>query len=1155
MIEPLSHFFQIHRRYHRSINLERDLGKPDAVAGYILTERSVATLGRILPTFITPQSHRAWTLTGVYGTGKSAFVHYLSSLCFPFDHPVRDRAMAIAQQFLSPEDPLWDCLANLPPSGIVLAVVTARQEPLTWTLVRGLARGADLFFPKKQRGSKLLRKLCEWESLVEIGKLSLEPQDILNILKDLLEKAHAPVLFVVDELGKSLEYAAQQTDQNDLYLLQQIAEFSLKGDHQVYFLGLLHQSFAGYSDRLSVTEQNEWTKIQGRFEDIPFSESPTQMLRLMGQVIDRKPAMILHETIKTIALQWTDVLREYMTDITSTLLKNVYPLHPLSALVLPLLCQRYAQNDRSLFTFLTSDEPHGFKAFLADHTVETEPIALPRLQLPTLQIDQLYDYFIETVPGLASRLNFQRWVEVKGLIEDARNESPSVIRLLKTIGVFNLIGTSGNLRATPSLIAWALCDRPDPHLFQSWLQQIDVLVQKTLITYRKQGDELRLWQGSDFDIEAAIVEAMDRNRIPLSQLLKILSPLKPIVAQRHYIQTGNLRYFEQRYGDATVALENIQCSHTNFDGLVLYWLDTIPLENPPAQTAEGKPLIVIQVENVKFLQARSRELDALKTIFTEAKPLQTDKVALREVRHRLVEAERLLEETIARVLGGGQGQNIFWVAGKSITLPHGRSFQARDFQSHLSDLCDRIYHRSLRLDNELINRRELSTQGTKARRELITAMIERGETSRLGFQGYGPEVTMYASVLEASGIHRCLTEDEWGFAPPWETSGLGEIWTVIEDFCTTAIDRVRSLAELYQILDNPPHGVKQGVIPVLLAAVLLYHRDDVGIYQDGTYIPVLGVEHFELLVRYPQRFAIKSFAIAGLRSQVFKELESILKSPGTKRSQRIRNSTLLTVVTPLYQFVKGLPRYTQQTQSLSPEAQGVLQVLQKTVEPDELLFVKLPQALGLDPIAPGANSAEQTTQAQDLRGRLVLVLREVQGAYDALLVDQKQLIYKAFGIRNEATQLREDLRVRSSYLIHQCVESTLRRFMLAAVDPIVDDRRWLESLLMIVADKPAEAWNDRDVTGFEIKLADLARRFQNLEALQKEVAARGDGFEARRITVTRPDGYEAHKMVWVDQHHLDRVHDRLEQMLSDLRDVDQQTQQALLIQLTERMLK
>jgi len=45
-----------------------------------------------------------------------------------------------------------------------------------------------------------------------------------------------------------------------------------------------------------------------------------------------------------------------------------------------------------------------------------------------------------------------------------------------------------------------------------------------------------------------------------------------------------------------------------------------------------------------------------------------------------------------------------------------------------------------------------------------------------------------------------------------------------------------------------------------------------------------------------------------------------------------------------------------------------------------------------------------------------------------------------------------------------------------------------------------------------------------LEALQKEVAAKGGhGFEARKITVTRPDGEETNRMVWFDNEQKDRI--------------------------------
>lgn len=717
----LSQYFEIHRRYHRSVNLERDLLQADAVEGYVLTERSAATLARILPTFSKKSTNRAWTLTGVYGTGKSAFVHYLTSLCAGHEHEAYQVALKIAENFLPANSPELAAIAQLSPQGFLNAVATGQQEPLTLTLARALSDGAERFLSKKQRDTDFLMRLIDERFDAEYGGGQVKVKTILDALKTLTQLAKTHILLIVDELGKNLEYAARHQGKEDLYLLQQIAELSLKGEYQVYFIGLLHQSFGGYSDRLSVTEQNEWNKIQGRFEDIPFAESPNQMTRLIGQVIDRSKAEPILADVQSVAEEWYTALEETIKEqeITADLLAKVYPLHPLTALVLPMICTRYAQNDRSLFTFLTSDEPNSFKQFLEKTAVENHTV-------PTLQLHQLYDYFVETVTGLASRLNLQRWVEIQGLIEDARERSPDILKVLKTIGVLNLVTATGKFRATSDLVAWALCDLPDLEQKNKYLQVIEELKQKGLITHRKQLDELRIWQGSDFNVEFEINAVIEKNRTSLTLLLTEIYPLKPLVAQRHYNQTGTLRYFEQRYGDGTTAWEKLTCSDSSFDGLILYWLDVEPLENIPKQTAEGKPLIVVKIHDFEILQKRGQEYRALKTIYKKEPKLQSDGVARREVLHRLTEADRLLDEAIAQALSWSEGQNSCWITGEQVEIK-----RTREFQAQLSVLCDRIYDQSMILDNELINRRELTSQGSKARRELITAMIEAGGQLRL----------------------------------------------------------------------------------------------------------------------------------------------------------------------------------------------------------------------------------------------------------------------------------------------------------------------------------------------------------------------------------------------------------------------------------------
>jgi hypothetical protein len=1142
MTKLLSNYFSLNRRYSRSINIERDLERSEALAGYIMTERSLDALRRILTGFANPETNRAWTLTGVYGTGKSSFAQFLISACADRENPIRQQALALLESTLESDSQEYMTLSEtIPEQGFFRAVVTAQREPLSHTIVRALHRGAEVFWHNmaQSKRPKIARGLVNLKAEIDAGK-TIKSRAIPSLVQEVAQAAKTPVLLVVDELGKNLEFVAQNQGQEDLYLLQQLAELPRDSNSQVYLIGLLHQSFADYGERLSSVQRNEWAKIQGRFEDIPFKDSAPQMMRLMGKAIERSEAEKFACAIVNQAAEWFELLpKELTADISPEVVSSTYPLHPVAALVLPELCTQYAQNDRSLFTFLTSAEPYSFNRYLEETQVEG-------MELPTLKLDRVYDYFIEAVGmGITSRPKLQRWIEVQGLINDvAKTLDADSLRVLKTIGTLNIVTTTGALKATRSLVSLALSNSVEEA--ENWQRAIDNLLQKGIVTYRRQVDELRIWEGSDFNVDSAVADYLAKQRSPLVELLSEIRPMDPLVAQRHSYLTGTLRYFERRYLDESATLSTLSCLNEDADGLIAYWVSEELPQRVPTKTTDGKPLIVLCAAKLETLRMHSREFAALKHI-QHSSELQSDGVARREVRYRLVQAEELLDESLSQAFDVAENSNVCWIQGKRETIRH-----VRDLNAQLSQVCDRVYHKTLSLWNEHINRRDLTSQGAKARMELIAAMLEKSDLERLGFEGYGPEVSLYDSLLAETGIHQ-EDGDELGIYPPPDDSGVATVWEAIENFCLEAKEQQQTLDLLYQRLQAPPYGMKQGAIPVLLAAVLLYHGDDVGVYQDGTFIPVLGLEHFELLVRYPERFAVKYFEVVGLRSQVFKELEAIWGKRKPLNKSGVRNATLLTVVKPLFQFAKALPAYTTQTQRLSGEALRVLQALKREQEPDELVFTSLPQACGLPAIT--SEEGEDANIAKTLRLKLVEALREIQTAYDRLLNDCQTRLYEAFGIRSPETKLREDLRVRASYIGGQSLERRLTSFAQAAADESKSDRQWLEALVMIVADKPSESWTDEDATGFEIKLSDIARRFKNLEALQKEVAAKGEGFDARRITVTRPDGEETHRMVWVERESEGKIEALVEEILQNsiLRD-NPQLQQAFVAKLTERVL-
>lgn len=1099
---------KVKRRYTRSVNLERDLDISESVNGYIITPKVEDLIYRFVNSMITPNAVRAWTITGAYGTGKSAFAHFLSAICSSRDKEIRNNAYKILK---SCNISGYKISRAIPERGLITAVVTAQREPIANTLVRGLKYGSERFYANARGQKGHVRATLDDLYERTIRGESVPSELVIKLLVDLGKASKSGILIIIDELGKNLEYCSQNQATADLYLLQQIAELP-SGDNspRVFFIGLLHRAFYDYSHGLATPQRNEWMKIQGRFEDIPFAESPTRLVHLIADAIDQTGLDVLRKRqisdwakIWKVELSGLELGRMNISDIG-----QIYPFHPLCALVLPVLCNKFSQNNRTLFTYLSSDEPHSFKSFLKNTEFNGK--------LPTVKVHNLYDFFIESVSiAITSRLQNQRWIEIQSRISELSNLDIDSINALKTIGILNLISNMGHLKASPKTVALSLCDNPSSNkTMEYWLKVIEELSSKGIVRHINVIDDLRIWEGTDFDIEKELAEEIQRVNLNLSDILNELSPLKPLVAKRHSYVTGTVRYFERYYVETIT--ENIKSSRIDSDGVIVYMAGKhTSRESVQSFTEDGKPVIVICATDTKALRHAANEYVALQNISKNRKELLSDGVARKEVRHRLYIAEEILRDHIEKSFD----------VTKSVCFITGRLERFSDvaaFNAKVSDLCDNIYSRGPVLWNELINKRELTSQGAKARRELIEAMLSNADKERLGLTGHGPECSMYDSLLLNTGIH-ALEGDKWYFGVPKRESGVYHVWREIEDFCKAAKEAPRPLNALYTLLQKPPYGMKRGAIPILLLAVFLHHSDYLSVYYDGSYIPVLGAEHFELLTKNPAPFAVKYLEISGLRLKLFDELGEIVSSPSIKDNKRVRNVTLLSIINPLVKFVQRLPKYTKETDNISPEAKAVRRALINAKDPEELLFRTLPQACGYSFI--DTQSIHDDGIVKAFRKKLVVALQELQAAYDNLLSQNKKLLGDAFSVRSDLASLREYLRAIAHRVnSHTAViELTLKRFIQAVINEELDDRAWLEAVSMVVADKPVDSWSDKDALTFEIKLSKIVRRFKNIESIIELSPNISTGFEATKVTITHQDGREFSEVLWLDTAESERI--------------------------------
>jgi hypothetical protein len=1108
----------------RSVNVERDTSTA-VLDSYIVTARTTDLVRRFVAAIRKPSTGRALSLTGPYGCGKSSVAVFVASL-FADE---KDNRRVAAEKLLRDADRALvtdlrlsrqDLGADV--SGFLTAAVTAQREPVALTITRAIETSARAHDTSSRRAEAMLKRVADRASAigrrVTRGGQSVA-RDVRELVAELTEQL--PLLLIIDEFGKCLEYAATSSQDSDLFVLQELAECgSGAKPAPVFLLTLQHLAFDDYFAGAPDAKRTEWTKIQGRFQDVPFIDSRQEVWHLIASAFDTsRVPKIRQEMISRWSTNETELANrlELEDQIPSKkIIEAAFPLHPSILAVLPDLCARVGQHERTLFSFLAGGEPCSVVELMQSTPLTEAP------HKTYIRLHHVYDYFLDSVIGGANASPVvQRWLEIDTRIREARGLTPAELRVLKTIGVLNIVSTGGPLRASADIVAYAAIDglegTTDRHSVDAVLAALE---ERSLIGFRDFANEFRIWQGTDFDVSGAIQAARRRLRnVSIASVLNKLRPLPPVIAARHSQQTGTLRIFECRFVDASSGAVRPPEIQSMFDGAVIYAVGPSGFVPHVELADQSKPVVVIGSGLLEALRDAALGLAAVTDVQENNAPESEDHVARRELRDRLAHAAQLLDNAVENVFGTG-GAATMWPGAKPMEMSHSLS--------HLvSQVCEDVYPKTPRVANEILNRNELSSQAARARRQLLEAMLLYPSHPRLRIEGFGPERAMYEAMLLTTGIHRAGPEGLWDLGEPKQRDRLRPAWGILEDFMSQARDRRIQLPEIYEALSGPPVGMKRGPIPILLGVWLHVHMDDVAVYENGVYQPRITADLLERLVRTPERFGVKAFAAARGERLVLAALGDWLGANAPKNA-RMRNRAVLTVVAPLLSRVRGLTDYAKRTKRLSPTTAAARAALLDAREPDELLFAQLPEALGLERVSGdiGEFGAKRYVDA------LIKAVGELESVYDRLLADALSTLCRATGTA-ESGDSRSAISVRAAAVVAHVADPRLRSFLLALSDVALATDDWLVNVCMNVVGRHPSMWTDDDALRLVGEVADLGPTFRHIEAIY--FAAGERAADAIRVGLTKGMGTEEAKVIRLEHPLRAQVDALVEEALSGAR--------------------
>lgn len=1048
------------RRFQRSIRIDTDLHDPKALEGFVCPKSSadvLATMAR----HVAETGQAAFTWTGPYGSGKSSLVVALSAALNGNSKLRTEAAATIGKDVV---DTLWQTLPPKSKGWRILPVVGQRAIPCE---VIGEALIENQYVVKNA-----VKRWTDDSVLASIEKIAADSP-----------RLHGGLVVFLDEMGKFLEGAAQSG--HDIFLFQRLAEAAARSNGRLIVVGILHQGFDEYANRVSRDLRDEWAKVQGRFVDLVVNTVGDEQLDLLARAIQsdrvaKRPSQIS----VTISEAVRSGRPSAAADIAMTL-QRCWPLHPIVACMLgPISRRRFGQNQRSLFGFLNSAEPFGFQDFLRD--AGDKDIFGP---------DRLWDYLRTNLePAILASPDGHRWSMAVEVIERCEAVGGSTVhfQILKTIAILDLFRERSGLSATPDLLATCIADREPTLTMETALKELQSW---SLIVFRKHLSAYAIYAGSDFDIDRALSEALASIPDVNFRELRALAGLQPVLAKRHYHATGAFRWFDVDLVPLAELSERV-ASEASANGATGRFLLVIPtthetkskaakLCQEAANNAIGEVVVGLSSTSWQVLQL-AREFLAITKIGEERTELSGDPVARREVTARLADIRARLETDLGKMFDSAD-----WYRRDTDPIRYTYS----ELNGLASEIADTRYELAPRLPNELVNRQNLSSNAVAAQKALLKLMVEHEGEPRLGIEGFPAEGGLFESILLKATLYK-LTPDGWRFVAPTkklDPCGLWPAWSKAMEFLEANAKRTVSMAEIFALWAQPPYGIKQGLLPILGVALLLTRRDRLAIYREGFFQARFAEIDVDYLATDPSSIQMRWMDLSDLSRKILSGLAAIVRE--IDGQNRLVHLEPIDVARGLVGIHDRLQLWTKRTNHLSANAIQVRSLFKQASDPNKFLFDDIPSVFG------NGGVKKIDTEIDKVIARIRDGLQELTKAYPEMLARLLQMMLTELQVPNSSSQALLDLRARTEN-VHQLTGDFRLNAFVGRLMTFTGSDVEMEGIASLAVNKPPRDWVDADLDQAGVEISDLAQKLIRSEAFAR-VKGRPDKRHAMAVVVGR----------------------------------------------------
>lgn len=874
--------------FQYSVNIAYDIYDDKKIKSYIPSNSSLQIIEDVLLSAEPKSTDRARILTGAYGKGKSHLILCVLALLAGRNKNLFSTLIKKAES-INPD--LANNIKGYLNSGkrLLPVIVNANSMDIKSTLLQSLGfalQQADLMdlmpstffdvaiqkiegwkeefpetyaaFEKKVgcEGSVFVRELKSYNqnyydlfvkvypSLTAGSEFNpMAGSDVIGVYESvneaIIEKGYNGIFVVYDEFGKFLEGSVDKSSAMDIKIVQDFAEkCNRSGAKQLHMMLISHKSIENYIGKLSKVKVDAWKAVSNRFKSLSINNEENEIYDMVATVLDRDATKFAKYVEQN--NRYFDKLKKVVEkDHAFSAVRNImgdkvayscYPLHPYTLLLLPKISELVAQNERTIFTFLSSTERFSVPYFLRTEEME----------FPIIEPDYIYDYFEKLFRGepFGSEIKRQWQIATNALskLKDYDNELAE--KIVKTIA---LIYCANDFEQIPP--SWDIIT--DIYNTQYSFAEIqsakEVLKNSHLLIELLYRPYVKISEGSGHDVVALIKDEQYRleNQISSKDVLNALNETKYLYPVQYNDENELIRYFDFRFiglSQLSAIDKSGYLIDSQADGVV-YAVVTSNFEERKEALAiissicNPRILFVLPVE-ARDLSAVSLEYAAITNLLVQYKDKEAN--LLDELKYILADRANLIKSYIENTyLKPEKQKSEFYYQGESREIK-----RKAQLSQLLSLICAEIYNKTPKIINDLVNKNHLSGTIRNARQKIIAGLLNGEYQENLGFVGSGPELNILRGSLILPGIFVNSN------SPYIEYNNIdvkfATMLTDIENYVISSASCERSFLDFYTLLTSAEagYGLKKGVIPIYLAVVFAKYKNHLIIKRKDREIPL-----------------------------------------------------------------------------------------------------------------------------------------------------------------------------------------------------------------------------------------------------------------------------------------------------------------------------